>query len=49
VGGEALSLVKGLCPSIEKYQGQEAGVVGLGIRGKGKGIGDFWRGKKEKE
>jgi hypothetical protein len=30
---EALGPVKVLCPSIEEYQDQEAGVGGLGSRG----------------
>ena len=44
MGGEALGLVKVLCPSTGECQGQEAGVGGSGSREKGKGIGDFWRG-----
>jgi hypothetical protein len=40
---EALGPVKVLCPSIRECQGQEAGMGGLEIRGKGKVIGDFWR------
>ena len=35
MGGEALGPVKILCPSIGECQGQEAGVCGLGSRGKG--------------
>jgi hypothetical protein len=31
-------------PSIGECQGQEAGVGGLGNRGREKGIQDFWRG-----
>ena len=42
-GGEALGLVKILCPSIEKCQGQEVGVGGLGSSGLGEDIGDFSR------
>jgi hypothetical protein len=38
MGGEALGLVKIICPNTGEYQGQEAGVGGLGSR---KGIGDF--------
>ena len=38
MGGEALGPVKALCPSVGECQGQEAGVGGLGSRGKGKGI-----------
>jgi hypothetical protein len=36
LGGEALGLAKIICPSTREYQGQEAGVGGLG-----EGIGDF--------
>ena len=36
MGGEALGPVKILCPSIGECQGQEAGVGGLVIRGRGK-------------
>jgi len=42
--GEALGPVKVLCPSIGDCLGQEAGVGGLGSRGRGKGIEDFRRG-----
>ena len=41
MGGGALGLVKVLCPSVGKCQGQEEGVGGLGSRGKGKGMGVF--------
>jgi hypothetical protein len=41
MGGEALSPVKVLCPSIGECQGQEAGVGGLVSRGRGLGIGGF--------
>ena len=44
MGAEASDLAKILCPSIGECQGQEVGVGGLGSRGKGEGIGDFWRG-----
>jgi hypothetical protein len=44
MGGEALSLVKVLCPSVGECQGQEARVGGLVIRGWGEGIGGFQRG-----
>jgi hypothetical protein len=43
MGGEGLSSVKVLCPSIGDFQGQEEGVGGLGSRRRGKGIGGFWR------
>jgi hypothetical protein len=38
MGGEALGLVKILCPNIGECQGQEAGVGGLGSRGRVQGI-----------
>jgi hypothetical protein len=43
MGGEALGLVKIICPSTGEYQGQEEGMGGLGSRGGGWGehIGDF--------
>jgi hypothetical protein len=46
MGGEAVGLVKILCPSIGECQGQEVGVGGLGsrIEGTGEVIGDFQRG-----
>jgi hypothetical protein len=44
MGGEVLGPVKVLCPSIGECQGQEAGVGGLGSRGRAERIGDFWRG-----
>jgi hypothetical protein len=37
MGGEALSPVKALCPSVVECQGQEAGVNGLVSRGGGEG------------
>ena len=40
LGGEALGLVKIICPNTGEFQGQEAGVGGLGSRA-GEGIGDF--------
>jgi hypothetical protein len=43
MGGEALDLVKIICPSSGECQGHEAGVGGLESRtGRGGGIGDFW-------
>jgi hypothetical protein len=39
-----LGLVKVLCPSIGECQGQEAGVGGLGSRGRWEEIGNFQRG-----
>jgi hypothetical protein len=44
MGGEALGLVKVLCPSTGDYKSQEAGVGGLMIRGREKGMGGFRRG-----
>ena len=38
-GGEALGLVKIICPSIGECQGQEVGVGGLGSR-----VGGGYRG-----
>jgi hypothetical protein len=43
MGGEALGLVKVLCPSTGECQVKEVGVGGLGSRGVGGG-GDFRRG-----
>jgi hypothetical protein len=48
MGGEALGPVKVLCPCIGEYQGKEAGVDGLGSRGRREGIGGFWRGNLER-
>jgi hypothetical protein len=39
MGGEALGLVKIICPSTGECQGQEAGVGGLGSR-----VGGWYRG-----
>ena len=39
--GEALGPVKVLCPNIGECLGQEAGVDGLGGKGRGERIGDF--------
>jgi hypothetical protein len=41
MGGEALGLVKIICPSTEECQGQEVGVGGLRNRTGGEGIGDL--------
>jgi hypothetical protein len=41
MGGEALGLVKIICPSIGECQGQEVGEGGFGIRAR-ENIGDFW-------
>jgi hypothetical protein len=41
---EALGPGKLLCHSIGECQGQEAGVGGLGSKGRGEEIGDFRRG-----
>jgi hypothetical protein len=40
MGGEALGLVKIICPRTGECQGQEAGVGGLGA-GQVEGIGGF--------
>jgi hypothetical protein len=48
MAGEALSLVKVLCPSIGEFQGQEAGMGGLVSRGKEEGIEGFQRGNQER-
>jgi hypothetical protein len=45
VGGEALGPVKGLCPSIGKFMGQEVGVGGLGSRGRARDDRGFSEGK----
>ena len=39
MGGEALGLLKALCPSVGECEGQEAGVGGLVSRGMGEGLG----------
>jgi hypothetical protein len=44
MGGEALGLVKILCPCIGEGQSQEVGVGVLGSRGMGEGIENFQRG-----
>ena len=48
MGGETLGSVKVLCPSIGECQGQEVGVSELVSRGRGKGIGGFWRENQER-
>ena len=48
MGGEALGLVKMICPSTGECQGQEAGVGGLVNRGKRKRIRGFKRGNQER-
>jgi hypothetical protein len=48
MGGEALGPVKVLCPSIGGCLGQEAGVGGLGSRGRGENRG-FLKRKLGKE
>ena len=48
IGGEALGPVKVLCPSVGECQGQEVDMGGVGKRGRGKRIGDFQRGNKER-
>jgi hypothetical protein len=49
MGGEALGLVKVLCPSVEECQGQEAGVGWVGEQGEGEGYRGFSEGKLGKE
>jgi hypothetical protein len=49
MGGEALGPVNVLCPSIGECQDQEVGVGGLVSRERREGIGDFQRGKQERE
>jgi hypothetical protein len=44
MGGEALGLVKIICPSTVECQGQEAGVGGLGSR-----VGGGYRGLSERK
>jgi hypothetical protein len=41
MGGETLGPVKALCPSIGECLGQEAGVGGLGNRGREERMGIF--------
>jgi hypothetical protein len=50
MGREGLGLVKVLCPNpnIGECEGQEVGVGGLGSKGRGKGIWDFWGGNWER-
>jgi hypothetical protein len=51
MGGEVLGPVKALCLSVGECQSQEAGVGGLGSRGRERGerIGGFQRGNQERE
>jgi hypothetical protein len=44
MGGEALGLVKVICPSIGEFQGQKAGMSGLGSR-----AGGGYRGLSERK
>jgi hypothetical protein len=44
--GEALGLVKALCPSVGEYQDREGGMGRL-VMGVGGGMGVFWRGNEE--
>jgi hypothetical protein len=46
MGGEALDLVKALCPSVGECQDREVGVGGLVSRGRGDGMGG-WSGNDE--
>ena len=45
MGEEVLGPVKVLCPIVGECQGKEVGVGGLGNRGCGERIGEFWKGK----
>ena len=48
--GEALGLVKALCPSVGECQDREAGGGGLVTRGGERiGIGGFQRGNEERQ
>ena len=49
MGGEVLVPVKFLCPSIGECQGKEAGLGGLGSRGRWEGDRGFLEGKQGKE
>jgi hypothetical protein len=49
MGGEALGLMKVLCPSIGECLSQEAGVGRFGSRRRGERIGDFLEGNVNKE
>jgi hypothetical protein len=40
--------VKAQCPSVGEFQDREAGVGRLVSRGRGDGIGGFWRGNQER-
>jgi hypothetical protein len=44
MGGEALGLVKVLCPSVGECQGQEVGMSGLVSRGRGFSEGKLGKG-----
>jgi hypothetical protein len=48
MGGEALGLLKIVCPSTGECQGQERGMGGLGSRAGGGYLGDFQRGNYER-
>jgi hypothetical protein len=47
MGGEALGLVKIICPSIGEWQGQKAGVGGLGA-GRGWSVSGIFREERGK-
>ena len=49
MGGEALGLVKVLCPSVGECQGHEVGLGGLVSRGRGDGVRGFFGGETRKE
>ena len=44
MGGEDLGPVKFLCPSVGEFRGQEAGMGGLGGKGREERMGGFQRG-----
>ena len=46
--GEALGLMKAQCPSVGECQEREEGGGGLVSKGRGNGIGEFWRGNEER-
>ena len=46
--GEALGLVKALCPRVGKFQEREVGVCSLVDRGRGDWVGVFFRGEMRK-
>ena len=49
MGGEAPGPVKALCASVGEFQGQEAGMGGLGSMGRREGIGGFQRETRKRD